>query len=70
MMQTRLWALGSDTAGQDDVLTVGEVARFLRVPQSTIYKLTRLEQLPAVKVGKHLRFTRRDIAAWVHGPRT
>jgi excisionase family DNA binding protein len=51
----------------NEILTVLEVARFLRVPKSTVYKLARLGQLPASKIGKHWRFLRRDVQAWVHG---
>lgn len=47
-------------------MTVMEVARFLRVPKSTVYKLARLGQLPASKIGKHWRFLRRDIHEWMH----
>ena len=50
-----------------EILTVQEVARFLRVPKSTVYKLARLGQLPASKVGKHWRFLRRDVERWIHG---
>ena len=49
-----------------EILTVLEVARFLRVPKSTVYKLARLGQLPASKVGKHWRFLRRDVQRWIH----
>jgi excisionase family DNA binding protein len=49
-----------------EILTVMEVARFLRVPKSTVYKLARLGQLPASKIGKHWRFSRRDIHDWMH----
>jgi excisionase family DNA binding protein len=48
-----------------EILTVQEVARFLRVPKSTVYKLARLNQLPASKIGKHWRFLRRDIQEWM-----
>jgi excisionase family DNA binding protein len=48
-----------------EILTVLEVARFLRVPKSTVYKLARMNQLPASKVGKHWRFLRRDIQDWM-----
>ena len=49
-----------------EILTVLEVARFLRVPKSTVYKLARLGELPASKIGKHWRFLRRDIQSWMH----
>jgi excisionase family DNA binding protein len=53
-------------AGLDgQILTVGEVAQFLRVPKSTVYKLARLGQIPASKIGKHWRFLRKDLQAWM-----
>ncbi|MEW6248559.1 MAG: helix-turn-helix domain-containing protein [Nitrospirota bacterium] len=51
---------------QSEILTVEDVARFLRVPKSTVYKLARFGQLPASKIGKHWRFLRRDIQDWMH----
>ncbi|MEW6542421.1 MAG: helix-turn-helix domain-containing protein [Nitrospirota bacterium] len=51
---------------ESDILTVIEVAQFLRVPKSTVYKLARLGELPASKIGKHWRFLRRDIQEWMH----
>lgn len=49
-----------------EILTVVDVAEFLRVPKSTVYKLARLKQLPASKIGKHWRFLRRDVHEWMH----
>lgn len=49
-----------------DILTVEEMANFLRVPKATIYKLARLGQIPASKIGKHWRFLRRDVEHWMH----
>jgi excisionase family DNA binding protein len=49
-----------------EILTVLDVARFLRVPKSTVYKLARVGELPASKIGKHWRFLRRDIHEWMH----
>ncbi len=43
-----------------------DVARFLRVPKSTVYKLARVGELPASKIGKHWRFLSRDIHEWMH----
>jgi excisionase family DNA binding protein len=49
-----------------EILTVMDVACFLRVPTSTVYKLARVGELPASKSGKHWRFLRRDIHEWMH----
>lgn len=53
------------TESYTEILTVTDVARFLRVPKSTVYKLARLGELPASKIGKHWRFLRRDVHEWV-----
>ena len=54
------------SSADGEILTVVDVARFLRVPKSTVYKLARLGELPASKIGKHWRFLRRDIHQWMH----
>lgn len=41
--------LDGATSSDSEILTVLDVARFLRVPKSTVYKLARLGQLPASK---------------------
>ncbi|MBX3340415.1 MAG: helix-turn-helix domain-containing protein [Nitrospira sp.] len=56
----------SVSPSEGEILTVSDVARFLRVPKSTVYKLARLGELPASKIGKHWRFLRRDIHEWMH----
>ncbi|CBK42059.1 conserved protein of unknown function, putative MerR family regulator [Nitrospira defluvii] len=58
--------LDGASSSDSEILTVLDVARFLRVPKSTVYKLARLGQLPASKIGKHWRFLRRDIHDWMH----
>lgn len=55
------------TVREGEILTVVEVARFLRVPKSTVYKLARVGELPASKIGKHWRFLRREIHEWMRG---
>jgi excisionase family DNA binding protein len=54
------------SARDGEILTVMEVAKFLRVPKSTVYKLARVGELPASKIGKHWRFVLRDIHEWMH----
>jgi excisionase family DNA binding protein len=45
----------------DDILKIKEVADYLRMPLSTIYKLAQSGKVPAVKVGKHWRFMKKDL---------
>lgn len=48
-----------------DFWTAGEVAIYLRLPQSTVYKLAQDKVLPGFKVGKHWRFRREMILEWI-----
>jgi excisionase family DNA binding protein len=52
-------------AGMDEFWTAEEVSNYLRIPQSTIYKLAQDKVLPGFKVGKHWRFRRDTIINWI-----
>jgi excisionase family DNA binding protein len=52
--------------GMESVLTVNELATYLRVHPTTIYRLLKSRQLPAFRVGADWRFKRETIDAWVH----
>jgi excisionase family DNA binding protein len=47
------------------VLTVREVAEYLRVHQATIYRLLPEQKLPAFRVGADWRFKREVIERWM-----
>jgi excisionase family DNA binding protein len=49
----------------DEFWTAEEVAQYLRLPQSTVYKLAQDKVLPGFKVGKHWRFRRESIMEWI-----
>lgn len=49
----------------EPLLTVERVARLLAVKPGWVYTATRDGVFPHVKVGKHLRFIRRDIEEWI-----
>lgn len=48
-----------------EFLTAEEVAEFLRLPLSTVYKLVQDKKLPGFKVGKHWRFRREAFQEWI-----
>jgi excisionase family DNA binding protein len=51
------------------VLTIDELAAYLKIPKSTVYKLAQEGKLPAQKVGRHWRFNRNAIDRWLErGP--
>jgi len=49
----------------DDIMTVREVADFLKVTERTIYRLAAENQIPSFKVGGSWRFRRADLAKWM-----
>jgi excisionase family DNA binding protein len=46
------------------ILTLENVAEYLRVHPSTIYRLLKKRQLPAFKVGRDWRFNLESIDRW------
>ena len=47
------------------IMTIGEVAVYLKVTERTIYRLAGAKQIPAFKVGGSWRFSKADIDAWI-----
>ena len=51
---------------QDDrVLTIDELAAYLKIAKSTLYKLAQERRLPAQKVGRHWRFHKQAVDEWL-----
>lgn len=48
-----------------EILTPDEVAAYLKVPKTTVYKMLRSEELPGFKVGKHWRVSRAELGALI-----
>lgn len=48
-----------------DVMDVSEAAEYLRVEESWIYKQAQYKAIPYTKVGKYLRFRRKDLERWL-----
>jgi excisionase family DNA binding protein len=46
------------------VITVGELAGYLRVHRSTVYRLLKKQQLPGFKIGSDWRFNLEAIDKW------
>jgi excisionase family DNA binding protein len=52
----------------DELMTVSEIAAFLKVPASWVYERTRrggIERIPHVKLGKYLRFSITEVKGWL-----
>jgi len=48
-----------------EIMTIEEVARYLRIPVSTVYRLAQKGRIPANKVGRQWRFSRRALERWI-----
>ncbi|RMX18185.1 DNA-binding protein [Vandammella animalimorsus] len=55
----------STNASDGEILTIKQVADFLKVTERTIYRLAAAKQIPAFKVGGTWRFSRVDIDSWI-----
>jgi len=48
-----------------EILTIREVAEYLKINEKTAYRLTSEGKLPAFKVGGSWRFRRTEIEQWI-----
>ncbi len=53
------------TSSPDSVMTIVELAKYLKISRSTLYKLAQEGKLPGQKVGRHWRFHRDAVDAWL-----
>jgi excisionase family DNA binding protein len=49
----------------DEILTIDEVAAYLRASKRTVYRLAASGRLPAFKLGGTWRFRREDLDKWI-----
>jgi len=49
----------------DEILTLPDVSRLLKVADKTVYTMAQKSQLPAFKVRGQWRFKRVDIDRWI-----
>ena len=54
-----------DSIPDHEILTLEEVARYLRLKPQTIYKWAQEKRIPAAKLGKEWRFRRSVIDRWL-----
>ncbi len=49
----------------NEILTIKEVANYLKVNERTIYRMVNNNELPAFKVRDAWRFKKEDIERWI-----
>ena len=55
----------STSPSEGEILTIKQVADYLKVTERTIYRLAGAKKIPAFKVGGTWRFSRADIDRWI-----
>jgi excisionase family DNA binding protein len=50
---------------KDDFITVEELAEMLKVSPRTIQRIIERKELPAIRVGRQLRFRREWVSEWL-----
>lgn len=48
-----------------EILTIQEVAEYLKLNEKTAYRLASAKKIPGFKVGGSWRFKRADIEKWI-----
>ncbi|TMQ55705.1 MAG: helix-turn-helix domain-containing protein [Candidatus Eisenbacteria bacterium] len=56
---------GTNPSHDHEILTLEEVALYLRLKPQTIYKWAQEKRIPAVKLGKEWRFRRSVLDRWL-----
>lgn len=50
----------------DEILTLREVAEYLKLAEKTAYRLAAEGKLPGFKVGGSWRFKKEDVESWIN----
>ena len=58
-----------DPGSLPSLLTLQEVAAFLHLSKTSVYRLVERRELPFCRVGRNLRFTREDLEAYLEARR-
>lgn len=59
--------MGAYLGNEPKLMTVVEVAEYLRISRASVYRLVRSRQVPVSNVGRQLRFRRDSIDRWLQG---
>lgn len=73
--QNVLSKIDTQSITEDQPLTPEEVAEFLKIDKTTVYKMCKEEQIKTIKVGSiyskkpHLRIRKKDLYEWLNKSR-
>ena len=49
----------------DEIMTLEEMAGYLKIGKSTLYNMVREDKIPAVKIANQWRFRKEEIDKWL-----
>ena len=49
----------------DEIMTLKEMAGYLKIGKSTLYKMVREDKIPVVKIANQWRFRKEEIDKWL-----
>ena len=49
----------------DEILTIPQVAKYLKISKSKIYYLVKRREIPHSKIGRNVRIRESDLAKWL-----
>lgn len=55
----------NDAQHDGEVMTIKEVAQYLRISEAKVYELARAGAIPALRIGKSWRFQKDLLKQWV-----
>lgn len=64
-IETLVENLASEKLPEDDLLTVDQTSKLVKLSVSTIYSKVSRKEIPAFKIGKRLYFSKDEIIAWI-----
>ncbi len=53
------------SSGKDRLMTVSEVSQYLRISKASVYRLVKMNKIPASKIGRQLRFRQDTLDEWL-----
>lgn len=64
-IETLVENLESEKLSEDNLLTVDQTSKLVKLSVSTIYSKVSRKEIPAFKIGKRLYFSKDEIIAWI-----
>ena len=55
----------NETVVKDEIMTVPEVAQYLKISKAKMYYLVSRKQIPHIRLGRNVRVRKSDLLKWL-----